>query len=344
MNPFHIVVTLIKWLYNLFYPHPTVSEAERILGYSFLKPSLLEEALTRISNRRLEFVGDAALNLAMTSYLYSSHRDLMRGRISTLRSANVSNERLARVAVRHNIYPLMRRKTPSLDKDVEEFTKAVMLEQEDQIYGGITKKAPKILADVVEAIAAAIYEDCNFNLDVMWEVVRRLLEPLITADTFSEHPETKLHELCQKSGKEVKFPTRQNGNTFIVEVLVDGVSISYGTAEQMKIAKLNAARHALEKLCGEKSYLLKSQHKKVAEEEKAKHKLYVFCAKRHWPLPVYKLEEKKGPAHNRTFICSVHVKTTNDYLIELGEDRSRVKDAEKSAALKMLSLVGKLYV
>ena len=61
-------------------------------------------------------------------------------------------------------------------------------------------------------------------------------------------------------------------------------------------------------------------------------------------LSICRLEEKKGPAHNRTFICSVHVKTTNDYRIELGEERSRVKDAEKSAALKVLFLVGKLYV
>ena len=58
-------------------------------------------------------------------------------------------------------------------------------------------------------------------------------------------------------------------------------------------------------------------------------------------LSICRLEEKKGPAYNRTFICSVHVKiTTNDYLSELGEERYRLKDAEISAAL---SLVRKLY-
>lgn len=120
------------------------------------------------------------------------------------------------------------------------------------------------------------------------QVVRKLLEPLITPDTFSEQPVTELHKLCQKSGKEIKFLTRQNVNTTTVEVLVDCVKISDESAEQLSIANLNAARSALEKLCGEKSYLLKPQHKKVAEEEKAKQKLNVLCAKMHWPLPVYR--------------------------------------------------------
>jgi dsRNA-specific ribonuclease len=43
--------------------------------------------------------------------------------------------------------------------------------EEDQIHGGSTKKATKVLADIVEAIAAAIYVDCNFDLDMMWKVL-----------------------------------------------------------------------------------------------------------------------------------------------------------------------------
>ncbi|KAF3338914.1 ribonuclease 3-like protein 2-like isoform X3 [Carex littledalei] len=155
-----------------------VSSAEQILGYHFRKPSLLEHALTHgsssngtISYQRLEFVGDAALYLAMANYLNLSYPNLREGDMSRLRSANVSNEKLARVAVRHNIYPLVRINCRSLDKKVKKFIEAVKQEPEDEIYGGSTQKAPKILADVVEAIAAAIYQDCN-NLDKMWETVR----------------------------------------------------------------------------------------------------------------------------------------------------------------------------
>lgn len=103
----------------------SVGKVERILGYTFLNPRLLEEALTHpsfanatFSYQRLEFVGDAALSLAMTNHLYFSHPDLGPGHLSTLRSANISTEKLARAALRHGLYPLLRRNSPKLDKQV----------------------------------------------------------------------------------------------------------------------------------------------------------------------------------------------------------------------------------
>lgn len=121
------------------------------------------------------------------------------------------------------------------------------------------------------------------------QIVRRLLEPLITADTFGEQPVTTLYELCQKSGKDVKFHIWQKGKTTTVNVLIDSELVGYGSSKQKTIARLNAARDALEKLNGEKSNLLiKSQRKEVGDEEEAKQKLNEFCMKRHWPPPVYK--------------------------------------------------------
>lgn len=38
------------------------------------------------------------------------------------------------------------------------------------LYGGSAVKAPKVLADIVESIAAAVYVDCNFNLELLWKV------------------------------------------------------------------------------------------------------------------------------------------------------------------------------
>lgn len=115
------------------------------------------------------------------------------------------------------------------------------------------------------------------------------MEPLITADTFSEQPVTTLYELCQKSGKVVKFNTRQRGHTTIVRVCVDRVLVGYGSSKQKMIARLNAARDALEKLSGEKSSLLiKPPRKEIGDEEEAKQKLNEFCLQKHWPPPVYK--------------------------------------------------------
>lgn len=46
---------------------------------------------------------------------------------------------------------------------------AVKEERVIEIYGGLVK-APKVLADIVESVAAAIYYDCNFDLQAMWKV------------------------------------------------------------------------------------------------------------------------------------------------------------------------------
>jgi dsRNA-specific ribonuclease len=99
---------------------------------------------------------------------------------------------------------------------------------------------------------------------------------------------TKLKELCEKSGKQVMFRTWNTGCITNVEVFVDRKLVGYRSNKQKKIAKLNAARDALKKLSGEKSYLLiKSQRKEVEDEKVAKQKLNEFCMKRHWPLPEY---------------------------------------------------------
>lgn len=83
---------------------------EEIVGYSFKKKTLLEEALTHSSYaesrsyERLEFVGDAALGLAISNHVYLAYPDLEPGQLSVLRAANISTEKLARVAVRHGLY------------------------------------------------------------------------------------------------------------------------------------------------------------------------------------------------------------------------------------------------
>jgi hypothetical protein len=98
------------------------ARVERLLRYQFCDRALLEEALTHqsfsdgaLSYQRLEFVGDAALGLAFSNFLYLTNPTLGPGALSTLRAANISTEKLARVAVRHDLYPLLRRKCPRLD-------------------------------------------------------------------------------------------------------------------------------------------------------------------------------------------------------------------------------------
>uniref|UniRef100_A0A452XC47 RNase III domain-containing protein n=3 Tax=Aegilops tauschii subsp. strangulata TaxID=200361 RepID=A0A452XC47_AEGTS len=114
------------------------ARVERLLQYQFNNRSLLEEALTHqsfaaASYQRLEFVGDAALGLAFSNFLYLTNPTVGPGALSTLRAANISTEKLARVAVRHDLYPLLRRNCPRLDLLVGQFIQSVKQELEDDL-------------------------------------------------------------------------------------------------------------------------------------------------------------------------------------------------------------------
>ncbi|KAG6479140.1 ribonuclease 3-like protein 2 [Zingiber officinale] len=241
-------------------PLSSVAEIEGLLGYTFRDPSLLTEALThgshpdRPSYQRLEFVGDAVLGLAFTKFLYFSDPSLGSGKLTVLRSANLSTEKLARVAVRHQLYRYLRRHSAALDQLVVEFTDSVMAEREEEIgelsYGGSNNKARKVLADMVESIAAAVYIDCNFDLELVWKVFRVIMEPIITMENMNEHPVTILYEFYQKQkqGKRPEFEYSTDGLLHTANAVVDGVVIGTGVSPQKRIAKLNAARDALQKM------------------------------------------------------------------------------------------------
>uniref|UniRef100_A0A453T619 RNase III domain-containing protein n=1 Tax=Aegilops tauschii subsp. strangulata TaxID=200361 RepID=A0A453T619_AEGTS len=240
----------------------------------------------------------------------------------------------------------------SSPRSLGQFIQSVKQELEDDLgttpYGGTVFKAPKVLADIVEAIAAAVYVDCNFNLEKLWKVTRFLFEPIVTAETIDEQPVSTLHELCQKHGKDVKFKTWQKGGTVVVNVFVGGALVGMGSSEQMVIAKLNATRDALSKLLGGGNQQVLTTGVghglgvEVGELRECKQKLIEQCSRKHWPKPIFKLEKEEGLAHDRTFVYSVQVETQGGIWVTLSDKMSRVKDAENSGAQKMLEHLLKL--
>lgn len=110
---------------NTEVPVPNLDEVEEILGYKFKDKSLLEEAFTDSSfsgelpsYERLEYVGDAALNLLITKEHYSLYPNLSPGPLTRLRAANVDTDKLARVAIRHGLHRYLRHKKPLLEEQV----------------------------------------------------------------------------------------------------------------------------------------------------------------------------------------------------------------------------------
>ncbi|KAL8469916.1 hypothetical protein ACS0TY_032690 [Phlomoides rotata] len=224
---------------------------------------------------------------------------------------------------------------------VREFVMTVQEEVEAEIYGGLVK-APKVLADIIESLAAAVYIDCNLNLEMMWKIIRNLLEPMVMLDALEQQPQpvTLLFELCQKDGKQVDIKYWAKEEKIIASVFVDGQFVTSASSEQKENAKLNAAKDALRKLSyvsGEKINInTVGQLNGDGEIEAAKQKLHEQCGKKKWPRPVYQIQKEDGRAHEKRYICSVEIEIGERILFVTGKEKARVKDAESSAASVML--------
>jgi ribonuclease III len=136
---------------------------EARLGYRFRDRSLLEEALTHASaqeshNERLEFLGDAVLNLVVAGQLFHQFADVREGRLTELKAFLVARKTLEEVAAR-------------LD-----------LGSELQIGGGLAKRGSlprSLLGNALEAVLGAIYLDSGDDLKRCAQLVLQWLQPEI---------------------------------------------------------------------------------------------------------------------------------------------------------------------
>ncbi|KAH7541870.1 hypothetical protein FEM48_Zijuj02G0013300 [Ziziphus jujuba var. spinosa] len=278
----------------------SVREVERIIGHSFKNKNLLEEALTHSSSsaatgspsyERLEFFGDSIIGFAISKYFFFAYPHRTAGELTWLRSAHVNNDKLARVAVRRGLYDYVRRaNVADLDNQVKEFTASVLSEEDNGVVYDGSVEAVKILADIMESIAAAIYIDLNGDLEKLWPVciLNGLLEP---RDIIEEN--RKLHEICQKmQSKQVEIKhTRDTGSIITASVYMDDHFVASGSSDILETARLNAATLALSKL----PQSTPADDDVVAGidgdvEIEAKTKLNELCQKKKWTEPIYKYE------------------------------------------------------
>ncbi|KAH7518574.1 hypothetical protein FEM48_Zijuj09G0185900 [Ziziphus jujuba var. spinosa] len=240
-----------------------IKSVEKIIGYEFKNTKYLEEALTHPSMgttgspsyQRLQFLGDAVIGLAVSKHFFLAKSHLSPGQLTSLRSANVSNHKLARVAARLGLYHHVQgTNIRNSLKQADKFEKEVREEEEEWlVYGGA--KGPKFLADIVESIAAAIYVDLDFNMQKLCPILEKsLLKPMLTLKDLGKHPQPiiELYELCQKQGKqiEIECESERDGykNHCIASVYIDEKLFVSESSELKKNARFNAASAALSKL------------------------------------------------------------------------------------------------
>ncbi|KAL8464928.1 hypothetical protein ACS0TY_034422 [Phlomoides rotata] len=333
---------------------------ESALNVKFNDKGFLVEAITHASRpssgvscyQRLEFVGDAVLDHLITKHLFFTYTDLPPGRLTDLRAAAVNNENFARVAVKHKLHVHLRHGSSALEKQIRDFVKEVQNELSKpgfNSFGLGDCKAPKVLGDIVESIAGAIFLDTGCNTSVVWKVFQPLLQPMVTPETLPMHPVRELQERCQQQAEGLEYKATRNGNLATVEVYVDGVQVGVAHNPQKKMAQKLAARNALVAL-KEIAEAKKHEEENAKEKKNGSHTftrqtLNDICLRKNWPMPLYKCIHEGGPAHAKRFTFSVRVNTSDRGWTDecIGDPMPSVKKAKDAAAVLLLELLNKWY-
>lgn len=222
-----------------------VNGAQEIIGYEFKNPQLLLLALTHRSyvnqlkkkgelynNERIEFLGDAVLELAISEYLYSTYSEYAEGILTLIRSTVVRTTSLSAVSERIGI------------------NKFIIMGHGEEKTGGRMKQY--ILANVFESITGAIYLDGGMKpaREFIFKNLKEAIEYVVENKKFVD-PKTQLQELTQSIFKTTPVysiisesgPAHQK--EYVSAALIDGKEIGRGSGTSKQRAEEEAAEVAL---------------------------------------------------------------------------------------------------
>ncbi|XP_078439590.1 dicer-like 3 [Wolffia australiana] len=222
---------------------------ETKLKYKFAARGLLLEALTHPSlidshscYQRLEFLGDAVLDLLITWYLFKTHEDIDPGKLTVLRAASVSNENFGQVSVRNNLHDHLLHGSDPLLEQVKSYVESV--ENEDSELPP-SVKVPKVLGDMVESMAGAVLVDSKLDLGVVWAVFHPLLSPIATPSSLKLPPFSLLLSLSSTHALPLHVTCTPDGpDQVLVELrlrLGDSLLVRQSRNRSKKEAKAAAA-------------------------------------------------------------------------------------------------------
>lgn len=219
---------------------------EEIIGYRFRNPDLMAQALHHRSyvnemleeivqdNERLEFLGDAVLNLVIGHLLMLRYPDLKEGELSRMRAGLVNEGQLARIAKRIDLGA------------------SLQLGKGEIQSNGHEKNS--ILADAFEALLAAVYLDGGFQkvFEVIAAQFSKKIESISSPSVQKDH-KSKLQELVQRIHhttpryRIVHSSGPDHDKTFRIQISIGELTVE-GEGKSKKAAEQDAARNALELL------------------------------------------------------------------------------------------------
>ena len=258
-----------------------LSELETALGHTFRSPDLLVRALTHRSlanelahqgkeeatdsgdNERLEFLGDAVLNLVVAEALFAAHPEWQEGELTRVRAQLVSRNHMANIASSIDLGRYLR-----------------LSRGEDR--SGLRNKST-VLSNTMEAVMGALFLDAGLEPVhvfvrncVMGEAAEHLAEELRLGAALGNY-KSALQERLQaaRAGTPVYQVKSESGpdhrKRFLVEVRIKtdpgepGKPLARGLGSTKKHAEQDAARRALDRLAAESASTASDEH--IAEDE-----------------------------------------------------------------------------
>jgi len=217
-----------------------IKELEEKIGYEFKKKELLRQALTHSSfsneqkinkyknYERLEFLGDAVLELLSSQFFFETYPEMPEGEMTKLRSSMVCELALAYCA-----------------RDIS-LGDYLLLGKGEEATGG--RMRDSIISDVMEALIGALYLDGGLAAADAF-VKKYILSDLESKQLFYDS-KTILQEEVQKEGKELTYELLEeigpdHDKVFVMEVRIDGQRAGRGQGRNKKSAQQQAAYQAL---------------------------------------------------------------------------------------------------
>ncbi len=222
-----------------------LNELEIKLGYTFKNKGLLRDALThrsflnecpsneRVCNERLEFLGDAVLEIAVSEYMYRNYPELGEGKMSQIRSV---------VVCENGLY--------SLAKDIG-LGKFLYMAHGESSSGGRDK--PSILSDAVEAILAAIYLDSDFVTakNFVTKHIEKYIVSAVNNKKSDDDYKSRLQEYALSKSHKINYVLIDESGPdhekmFTVKAVYNDDLSATGTGTSKKKAQQQAAKAMLE--------------------------------------------------------------------------------------------------
>ena len=227
-----------------FFRNEVEMELENLIGYEFKNKDLLTLAITHSSyahengkkeyNEKIEYLGDAVLELISSEYIFRTYPKLSEGEMTKARAYAVCEESLAEVANRYGFSDFLR-----------------VGKCESKVDG---RYRNSILADSVEAVIGAIYLDSGIEEAKKFILpnIKERLEDFVTKGI--KDYITQLQEILQVNG-DVKIEYRiidsygpEHDKVFVSEVFVNGKVLGKGKGRNKKEAEMEAAFEAIKNI------------------------------------------------------------------------------------------------